>query len=264
MSKSSAVQESASKSRIASRKKATGKTVTKVPARTKGSAPAGKTAAGKSAASARKKPAASVQNVRDLIIYPKNHPKVKKLQAKAGYPEIHGDKVWFSSYFIMDWLDANMPAPRSSILEIGCGWGLLGMYCARNFKSRVLATDADANVFPLLQMHAEANAIRIKTKVSRYEDLKPALLAQQDLVLGADICFWDQLVDPLHQLIRNALEAGVPRIVIADPGRPPFLRLARRCRKLYKGSLRSVAIEKPKKHDGYLLIISNPKSKPDE
>jgi predicted nicotinamide N-methyase len=201
------------------------------------------------------KKTSAVQNVRDLTIYPKSHPKVKKLQAKAGYPEIHGDKVWFSSYFIMDWLDANVPAPRSTILEIGCGWGLLGMYCAKNFKSKVLATDADANVFPLLQLHAEANDIRIKTKVSRYEDLKPALLAQQDLVLGADICFWDELVEPLHQLIKN---------VIADPGRSPFLRLARRCRKLYKGSLRSVAIEKPRKHDGYLLIITNPNVKQDE
>jgi predicted nicotinamide N-methyase len=206
----------------------------------------------------------AVQTVRDLTIYPKTHPKVKKLQAKAGYPEIHGDKVWFSSYFIMDWLDANVPAPRSKILEIGCGWGLLGMYCAKNFKSKVLATDADANVFPLLQLHAEANDIKIKTKVSRYEDLKPALLAKQDLVLGADICFWDELVEPLHQLIKNALDAGVKQIVIADPGRSPFLRLARRCRKLYKGSLRSVAIEKPGKHDGYLLIINNPNAKQHE
>ncbi len=218
----------------------------------------------KTSTKAKTAPKSSVQNVRDLTIFPPQHPKVKKLQAKAGYPEIHGDKVWFSSYFIMDWLDANVPKPRSSILEIGCGWGLLGMYCARNFKAKVLATDADANVFPLLQLHAEANDIKIKTKVSRYEDLKPELLAKQDLVLGADICFWDELVEPLHQLIKNALDAGVPRIVIADPGRPPFLRLARRCRRLYKGSLRSVAIEKPRKHDGYLLIISNPNAKQDE
>jgi hypothetical protein len=71
-------------------------------------------------------------------------------------------------------------------------------------------------------------------------------------------------VEPLHQLIRNALEAGVARIVIADPGRPPFLRLARRCRKLYKGSLRSVSITSPSRHEGYLLIINNPNGKQDE
>jgi predicted nicotinamide N-methyase len=97
----------------------------------------------------------------------------------------------------------------------------------------------------------------VKTKVARYENLKPALLARQDLILGGDICFWDELVEPLHTLIANALESGVKKIVIADPGRPPFLRLARRCRRLYKGKLKSVSISKPRKHSGYLLIIDN-------
>lgn len=205
-----------------------------------------------------------LREVRGLRIYPKTHKKMAQLQKRGVYPEIHGDKVWFSSYFIMDWLDANPPRPRSRILEIGCGWGLLGMYCARNFKANVTATDADPNVFPLLELHAEANDVKLKTKVSRYEDLKPALLAKQHLVLGGDICFWDELVEPLHQLIRNALDAGVARIVIADPGRPPFLRLARRCRRLYKGSLRSVSITSPSRHEGYLLIINNPNGKQDE
>lgn len=206
----------------------------------------------------------SIRTVRGLAIYPKTHKKIAKLQKNGAYPEIHGDKVWFSSYFIMDWLDANPPAKRARILEIGCGWGLLGMYCAKNFKAKVTCTDADPNVFPLLDLHAEKNEVKIKSKLSRYEDLKPRLLAKQDLILGADICFWDELVDPLHQLISNALEAGVARIVIADPGRPPFLRLARRCRRLYKGSIRSVSISSPSRHEGKLLIINNPSGKQDE
>lgn len=204
------------------------------------------------------------QIVRGLKVYPKSHDKIKKLQKRAGSPEIHGDKVWHSSYFIMDWLDANPPAPKSRILEIGCGWGVLGMYCAKNYQARVTATDADANVFPFMELHAKANDIEIKTKVSRYEDLKPALLAKQDLIVGGDICFWDELVEPLHQLIKNALDQGVPRIIIADPGRSPFMKLARRCRKLYKGSIRSVSITSPRSDSGYLLIINNPNRKSDE
>lgn len=200
-------------------------------------------------------------SVRGVTIYPKTHSKVKALQKKTGYPEIHGDKVWFSSYFLMDWLDANPPAAKSHIMEIGCGWGALGIYCALNFKAKVTGVDADANVFPFLDLHAEENGVKIKNKVCRYEDLKPALLAKQNLILGGDICFWDELVDPLHQLIKNALAQGVEKIVIADPGRPPFLRLARRVRRLYKGSLRSVSITKPRAHSGYLLIITNPDRK---
>lgn len=199
-----------------------------------------------------------LQTVRGLSIYPKSHPKIKKLQQKAGFPEIHGDKVWFSSYFIMDWLDAHPPAPKSRILEVGCGWGVLGMYCAKNYDAKVTGTDADKNVFPFLKLHAEKNDIKIKTKVARYEKLKQDYLAKFDVLVGGDICFWDELVDPLLELIDNAVKAGVPRIIIADPGRPPFLKLARKCRKLYKGSIRSVSISKPRAHTGNLLVINTP------
>jgi predicted nicotinamide N-methyase len=99
--------------------------------------------------------------------------------------------------------------------------------------------------------------VKVKSKVCRYENLKPELLAKQDMILGGDICFWDELVEPLYQLIETALEQGVKRIVIADPGRPPFLTLARRCKKLHKAKLKSVAISSPRSHTGYLLIIDN-------
>jgi predicted nicotinamide N-methyase len=203
-------------------------------------------------------PSTSIQNIRGLDIYPPTHPRIQKMLAKADAPEIHGDKVWFSSYFIMDYLDANPPAPKTRIMEIGCGWGLLSMYCAQNFQARTLGVDADKNVFAFLELHAKRNHVKVKTKACRFENLKPALLTKQDLILGGDICFWDELVEPLHTLIANALAAGVKRIIIADPGRTPFLTLARRCRRLYKGKLKAVNISKPRKHEGYLLIIDNP------
>jgi predicted nicotinamide N-methyase len=199
----------------------------------------------------------NIQIVRGLQLYTKKHPKLQKLLAKADLPEIHGDKVWFSSYFIMDYLQAHPPAAKARVMEIGCGWGPLGIYCAKNFHSRVTAVDADKNVFPFLDLHARKNGVNIKAKVCRYEDLKPKLLARQDLIAGGDICFWDELVEPLYQLIKNALEQGVPRIIIGDPGRPPFLKLARRCKKLHGAKLKSVSITTPRAHSGYLLILEN-------
>lgn len=204
------------------------------------------------------KKAPEIQTIRGVKIYPPQHKLVQKLVADANAPEIHGDKVWFSSYFIMDFLEANPPEPKTRILEIGCGWGALGIYCVKKFQAKVTATDADKYVFPLLDLHAKLNNVNISKKVARYEDLKPEFLAKQEIILGGDICFWDELVDPLHTLIKNALAAGVERIIIADPGRPPFLRLARRCRRLHKGRIKSVSISAPRKHEGYLLIIDNP------
>ena len=203
------------------------------------------------------KKATQIKTVRGIQLYSKNHPKLKKLLAKTEAPTIHGDKVWFSSYFIMDHLSAHPPSDKSRVMEIGCGWGPLGIYCAQHFRSKVTAVDADPNVFPFLDLHAALNDVQIKHKVARYEKLKPSLLAKQELVAGGDICFWDELVDPLQQLIQNALDSGVPRIIIGDPGRPPFLRLARRCRKLYGAKLKSVSISSPRAHAGHLLLIQN-------
>jgi predicted nicotinamide N-methyase len=200
----------------------------------------------------------NINIVRGLQLFSKKHPKLQKLlKRESDLPEIHGDKVWFSSYFIMDYLEKNPPKNKARVLEIGCGWGPLGIYCAKNFNSKVTATDADPYVFPFLDLHAKQNGVKITTKVSRYEDLKPALLAKQDLVAGGDICFWDELVEPLQQLIQNSLDAGVPRIIIADPGRPPFMRLARRCRKLFGAKLKSAKTTEPRAHEGYLLIVEN-------
>jgi hypothetical protein len=50
-----------------------------------------------------------------------------------------------------------------------------------------------------------------------------------DLIVGADICFWEELVDPLYQLVRHGVAAGVADILVADPGRPPFEELCARC-----------------------------------
>jgi hypothetical protein len=77
------------------------------------------------------------------------------------------------------------------------------------------------------------------------------------MIVGGDICFWDELVEPLYQLIVSALDQGVDRIVLADPGRPPFLKLARRCKKLHGAKLKSVSISSPRSHSGYLLTLQN-------
>ncbi len=38
-------------------------------------------------------------------------------------------------------------------------------------------------------------------------------------------------------MINKAIQAGVPQIIIADPGRSPFLKLAKRCIKNFDAKL---------------------------
>jgi predicted nicotinamide N-methyase len=196
-----------------------------------------------------------IKEVRGLKIYKKKHKTIKKLLKDSSTPEIHGDKVWFSSYLILDYLQKNPPKKAARIMEIGCGWGILAIHCNKEFKAEVIAVDADKNVFPYLEKHAELNKATVTAKVSRYENLKGSLLAEQDMILGGDICFWNELIEPLYKLIRKALKNGVGTIIIADPGRSPFLKLAKQCKKKFNAELLEVDLEDPIEEDGYLLII---------
>jgi predicted nicotinamide N-methyase len=137
---------------------------------------------------------------------------------------VHGQKVWRSASLLLDYLN-EYPLPSGlNILEIGAGWGLVGIYCARHFGAQVTALDVDPEVFPYLQLHAQLNCVNIAPLISDYQTLTTEHLAQFDLVLGSDICFWDQLAAPLTQLIQSAMQLG-RRVIIADPGRPPFIEV---------------------------------------
>ena len=144
---------------------------------------------------------------------------------------------------------------KVKITEIGCGWGILGISCAQHFKAKVTAIDADEHVFPYLDAHALLNDVKIKTRTARYEHLKPADMKGHSLMLGGDICFWDALVKPLFSAIEAAREAGVGTIIIADPGRSPFHKLAKRCQKAFGATLISCEISSPTEMSGELLII---------
>jgi len=196
----------------------------------------------------------TINKVHGLKIIGNKHKAIRKIRDRDNIPEIHGDKVWYSSYLIMDYLLKNPIARNSKVMEIGCGWGILSIFCAKEFNSKVIGVDADSNVIPFLQLHTKKNGVKIKTKVCRFENLKPELLARQDLIVGGDICFWDELVDPLFKLIKRAMKQQVSTIIIADPGRTSFLKLAKRCKKKYGANLIPVSV---RKKDGYLLIITN-------
>lgn len=192
-----------------------------------------------------------------VSVYKNTHADIKRLKDKFPTPVIHGTKIWDSSLLVMDYLENNPMEHKSRIMELGCGWGLLGIYCAKTFDAKVTGVDADANVFPFLQAHADLNDVKIKQKTRKFEDLKKTELARQDLIIGTDICFWDDLTDALLLTIKKSIKAGVKEIIIADPGRSPFMDLAKKCKKEFKGKCIEWEVNYPKVASGYLLIITN-------
>jgi len=191
-----------------------------------------------------------------LKILNSNHPRIRQLKRDGHIPEIHGNKFWNSSFLMMNHLKRHPLPKRTRVMEVGCGWGLLGIFCAKEFGARVTGTDADRNVFPFLDLHSEFNGVKVATEQARFEKLTVDRLKKVDVLLGADICFWDELTPALFNMLRRAQRAGVKKVIIGDPSRSPFTALAEKCTEAFDGAevlARSMA--RPVRASGELLVI---------
>lgn len=205
----------------------------------------------------KKKDKSSKSTQRDaygVTLLKSNHSRIRALK-KEHEPDIHGDKIWNSSFLIMDYLERQGIREGSKVMEVGCGWGLLGIYCAKKWGAEVVGVDADSKVFPYLHLHAEVNEVTIQTRAARFENMRKSHLEGTSLMLGGDICFWDEMIDPLSKLVNRAMKAGVDQVIIADPGRPPFDEVCARAEKKWGAEIKQWEVTKPSKSHGWLLIV---------
>ncbi len=187
-------------------------------------------------------------------LYARHHA-IRKLK-HIHSPVCHGFRVWPSSWLLIDFLDCRGIQTNSRVLDVGCGWGLGGIYCARNHHASVTGIDIDPEVLPYLHLHANINDVKIHTIIiERLEEITVNQLKAFDILIGADICFYDSMVEPLKRLIKRALESGVQSVVIADPGRPPFNRLAEHFVKNSDAERLNHAVNIPQDIDGQILKI---------
>ena len=187
-----------------------------------------------------------------LLLSP--HPEVRKLK-RSMTPSVHGNKHWKSSWLLIDYLHRRGLPQGVRVMELGCGWGLLGIFCANKFTARVTCVDIDPEVFPFLDLHAEVNQVEISTMRKSFDGLRTKHLREMDVILGTDICFWDEMVKPLKKLILRALRGGVPLVLIADPGRPPFEEVGEYFVAKRGGQILDWTAQRPQRSEGRILKI---------
>lgn len=185
------------------------------------------------------------------------HRLIKKLK-KAYTPSIHGHKTWSSSYLLMDYfLHQQQLKNNMSILEVGCGWGPASIFCAKKTNSRVTGLDRDEDVFPFLEVQAALNGVHVEPMVKSFEKVTKKQLTGFDMMMAADVCFWDELMTIHLNLIKRALAAGVKNIIYADPGRSPFFALADKCAANFGAEYVQWYCAEPEHFEGYILHICN-------
>lgn len=144
----------------------------------------------------------------------------------AHQPAHQGWRLWGATWLLLSYLESQ-ELEGETVLDAGCGWGLAGIYCARR-GARVVGFDIDPEVLPIAQFHAQYNHTTISTQTRGFDAVDADMLNGVSWVVGADICFRGDLIEPLFGLAERACAAGV-RMAIADPGRPPLQTLACRC-----------------------------------
>ena len=185
------------------------------------------------------------------------HPLIRKIKRQGVYPSIHGNKMWKSSLLLIDYLNKHRPAHCDNVIDVGCGWGISGIWCAKSLGSNVTSVDADPDVFPFLQASGKLNGVATTPLVSSFDKLGTRQLAQFDMLIAADICFWDDLVDPVFNMVNRAIKAGVKHIVIADPERPTFFEMAQRCETRHCAEIIEWKTSSPIKARGALMVLEN-------
>lgn len=192
-----------------------------------------------------------------IYLFKNSHPLVRRLR-KVAQPSVYGHRTWSSSFLLIDWLQAHPLPADSRMLELGCGWAPVAVYCASQQGVKATGLDIDDQVFPFMDMLASANDTRVKALHASFEELTDKQLARFHTLAGADICFWDDLTDALMALFRRARQAGVQQIIVADPGRSTFARLCDECEQEWPQAFSHehwYAVE-PKRFEGQILRLN--------
>ena len=149
---------------------------------------------------------------------------MKRLKKINQRPTEFGHKIWDSTFRLIDFFEkSKFNFNNQAVIEVGCGWGILGIYLSKQFSCNVLCTDIDENVLPITQAHAELNLTSIKTKAQSFKGISDEQLQATDIIVGTEVCYSEDIAHELYNLINRAYKAKVKNIFITDPGRPDFL-----------------------------------------
>ncbi len=199
--------------------------------------------------------AAEIFTLHDVKYLRSNHPGIKRLKRQKAGHSAHGNKIWLSSLVLIDYLYCNPIARNSKVLDVGCGWGVNSIFLSKNCAAAVTALDIDPGVEPYLALHCEINQTMVDFRCADFRNLTKIDLCAFSNIVAADICFWDELVEPLYQFINLALNAGVEGLLIADPGRPPFWTLCDLCCKNLGAEILTRRISEPVATEKFILKI---------
>ena len=171
---------------------------------------------------------------------------IKKIKRTKDKPVSNGNKVWNSSLTIIDFLSRYNLKNIDTTIDIGCGWGVVLAYLEKQGVDCV-GIDVDKNMKHYVDVVNKLNKTNVEVLHMDYKELPKETFSKVDLVIGCDICYWENHVGNIVDLIKLA---KCP-VLIADPGRDTFWELTEKV----KGNLHEILLKKPRAVRGYVYEI---------
>ncbi len=134
-------------------------------------------------------------------------PFIEKLFAEGGsftdFP--HWIKIWEASLVLADYLlEAGLKRPQS-VLEVGAGMGITGMFLAA-FGHEVTLTDNQEDSLALLRLNVEYNSLSDYARIRSLDWHEPDLEGRFDIICGAEVIYQESAFAPLTALFRRHLK----------------------------------------------------------
>jgi len=184
-----------------------------------------------------------LHNVKIPLSTDKDIKRIKRTKAK---PVSHGNKVWNSSLTIIDFLSRYNLNKIDTALDIGCGWGVVLAYLEKQGVD-CCGVDIDKNTKHYIDVVNKLNKTNVGALHMDYKELPDKVFEKVNLIIGCDICYWENHVPNMISLIKKA---KCP-VLISDPGRDTFWELTEKV----KGNLHEIVLKKPRAVRGYVFEI---------
>jgi predicted nicotinamide N-methyase len=136
------------------------------------------------------------------------------LEAQQDYTNSTGLSLWGGSEALCHYLIEHPDLiVGKSVLELGAGVGLCGIVAHHLGASQVILTDGDAQVLTKLRHNVKRNIRNDNNTTScpqliwgRNLDYLVQAYGQQDVILGSDLVYMTQSLEPLWQTVDKLLE----------------------------------------------------------